>query len=209
MGNCCKSWSSSVCSLLQFPLPCALLTQTFVLILVNPQTPFSLSYKNVMALRRGDGQLLHWCLLVYCDEWIEVSLGKWEGRKKTKQLSLIKISLNVPRAAACRPQSWVALQLTTAGLPSCSVRCCYPEVERCEGAVILVYGICACGGESVEPWSNLGSFAKLRKATISFVMSVRPSVCPHETNSAPTGRIFMKFVIGVFFENPSRKPKFH
>jgi len=31
----------------------------------------------------------------------------------------------------------------------------------------------------------LGAFAKLRKATISFVMSVRPSVClsvgPHET----------------------------
>jgi hypothetical protein len=33
------------------------------------------------------------------------------------------------------------------------------------------------------------TFAKLRKATISF-MSVRPSV---RNNSAPTGRIFMKF----------------
>jgi hypothetical protein len=44
----------------------------------------------------------------------------------------------------------------------------------------------------------LGPFAKLRKATISFVMSahlfVRPSVRPSTWNySAPNGRIFMKF----------------
>ena len=39
-----------------------------------------------------------------------------------------------------------------------------------------------------------GAFAKLRKATISFVVSVRPSVRVFERkNSAPTGRIFMKF----------------
>jgi hypothetical protein len=37
-----------------------------------------------------------------------------------------------------------------------------------------------------------GAFAKLRKATISFVMSVRPSTW---NNSAPTGRIFIKFDI--------------
>ena len=37
----------------------------------------------------------------------------------------------------------------------------------------------------------LGQFAKLRKATISFLMSVRPSVCLSQwNNSAPTGRIF-------------------
>jgi hypothetical protein len=51
-----------------------------------------------------------------------------------------------------------------------------------------------------------GAFAKLRKATISFVMSVRPSV---RNNSAPTGRILMKIDICVFFENLSRKFKFH
>jgi hypothetical protein len=41
-------------------------------------------------------------------------------------------------------------------------------------------------------WSNiprkgivLGAFAKLRKATISFVMSVRLSVSPHETTLLP------------------------
>ena len=52
----------------------------------------------------------------------------------------------------------------------------------------------------------LGAFAELGKATINFVMSVRPSAC---NNSAPTGWIFMKFDIWVFFENLSRKFKFH
>ena len=42
-------------------------------------------------------------------------------------------------------------------------------------------------------WSFfLGAFAKLRKSIISFVMSVRP---PAWNNSAPTGRISMKFDI--------------
>jgi len=45
----------------------------------------------------------------------------------------------------------------------------------------------------------LGAFAKLRKATISFVMSVRPSA---RNNSPPTGRIFLKFDTRLFFENP-------
>ena len=45
-----------------------------------------------------------------------------------------------------------------------------------------------------------GAFAKLRKATICFVMSVRPSVRPSAwNNSAPTGRNSMKFDIWVFF----------
>ena len=38
----------------------------------------------------------------------------------------------------------------------------------------------------------LDAFAKLRKVTISFAMSVRPSVW---NNSASTGRIFMKLDI--------------
>ena len=38
----------------------------------------------------------------------------------------------------------------------------------------------------------LGEFAKLRMAIVSFVMSVRPSAW---NNSAPTGRILMKFDI--------------
>jgi hypothetical protein len=46
----------------------------------------------------------------------------------------------------------------------------------------------------------------LGKATISFVMSVCLSSW---SNSAPTGRIFMKFDIRGFFENLSIKLKFH
>jgi len=47
----------------------------------------------------------------------------------------------------------------------------------------------------------LGAFAKVRKATVSFDMSVSPSVW---NNSAHTGRISMKFYIWAFFENISR-----
>ena len=57
-------------------------------------------------------------------------------------------------------------------------------------------------GQNVE---ILDAFAKLLKATISFVMSV----CLPEWNSAPTGRIFMKFDIAVFFEHLSEKFKLH
>jgi len=48
-------------------------------------------------------------------------------------------------------------------------------------------------------------FHKLREVTIIFVMSVRPSAW----NSAPSGRIFTKFDMVVFWENMSRKFKFH
>jgi len=48
---------------------------------------------------------------------------------------------------------------------------------------------------------NIGAFAKFRKATISFVMSVSLS-------TIPTGRILIRFDILVFFENLSRKFKF-
>ena len=56
----------------------------------------------------------------------------------------------------------------------------------------------------------LAVFAKLRDATISFVMSTYLSVPPYVlNNSAPTRRIFMKCYIRSFFENISRKFKFH
>jgi hypothetical protein len=49
----------------------------------------------------------------------------------------------------------------------------------------------------------LGFFTKIAKAAITFVMSARLPVCqsvrlshlPAQNNSAPTGRIFMKFYI--------------
>ena len=53
------------------------------------------------------------------------------------------------------------------------------------------------------PGRLLGAFAKLWKATISFIMSVRLSAW---NNWAPTGRIFMKFE--YFFEK-LRKFNFH
>ena len=46
----------------------------------------------------------------------------------------------------------------------------------------------------------LGTFENLRKATICFVMSVRLSLCLSAWNNrVPTGLIFMKFDIQVFF----------
>ena len=50
-----------------------------------------------------------------------------------------------------------------------------------------------CFTENLE---FLGVFAKLRKETISFVMSLRP---PDRVEQL-VGRIFMKFDIWVFFE---------
>jgi len=55
----------------------------------------------------------------------------------------------------------------------------------------------------------LGAFAKLRKATISFVICVRPSVRPHGKTRLPLKRVFMKFDIWVFFEKLSTNFKFH
>ena len=49
------------------------------------------------------------------------------------------------------------------------------------------------------------AFIKLRKATLSFVMSVCLSAWK---NSAPTGRILMKLDILAFFKNLSRTSSF-
>ena len=48
-------------------------------------------------------------------------------------------------------------------------------------------------------------FAKLRKATVSFVACVRPSA---RKKSAPNTWIFMKFYILIFLENLPRNFKF-
>jgi hypothetical protein len=66
------------------------------------------------------------------------------------------------------------------------------------------------------PWGrlqHLGAFAELRKATISLVMSVclsvRPFVLPSASNDVdPTGSIFMKFDVWLFFENLSKISSF-
>jgi len=51
----------------------------------------------------------------------------------------------------------------------------------------------------------VGEFAKFRKATITFVMSVCPSAWD---TTIPTGGILIGFAICVFFENLPRKFKF-
>jgi len=58
----------------------------------------------------------------------------------------------------------------------------------------------------------LAAFTELRKASIRFIMSpVRPSVCPfvRMKQNGSIGRIFMEFDVSLFFENLSRKFKFH
>ena len=89
-----------------------------------------------------------------------------------------------------KPQYGVIIVTIFVSLPSCTLRVHTPCVI--EDTVLL-----QCFGES----------AKLRKATINFVMSVFLSV--RRNNSAPIGRIFMQFDISVFFETRSRKFKFH
>jgi hypothetical protein len=61
------------------------------------------------------------------------------------------------------------------------------HITRLKSLKTLVPGhrVCVC---------FIGAFAKLGKATFSFVMSVRPLI-------EVTGRIFIKFDIRVFFEN--------
>jgi len=54
----------------------------------------------------------------------------------------------------------------------------------------------------------LGEFAKLRRATISFAMSVHSSFRPHETTRPPLDGFSWNLILELFFfENLSRKFK--
>ena len=55
----------------------------------------------------------------------------------------------------------------------------------------------------------LGGFAKLRKATISFVMSVCPSIGPHGTTRLLLDGFSWSVIYKYFFENMSRKLQFN
>jgi len=62
----------------------------------------------------------------------------------------------------------------------------------------------------IKTMSVLDSFAKLRKATITFFISVLPPVCLFAwNNSAPTGGIFLKFDIWGFCRNSVEKIMFN
>jgi hypothetical protein len=57
---------------------------------------------------------------------------------------------------------------------------------------------------------HIGVFkARSQNCEKRLLASSCPPVRPFAWNSAPTGRIFMKFDIGVFFEISSRKSRFH
>jgi len=56
---------------------------------------------------------------------------------------------------------------------------------------------------------NLGTFTKLRKSTVAFVMSVSLSMCVRMEQFGFTGRIFMISDILAFWKNRSRNFKFH
>ena len=81
-----------------------------------------------------------------------------------------------------------------------------------ERNVFKLYFLCAAAyvlHNTFHPKLILGTFTKLQKATICFIMSAYQSICPSAWNdSTLTGRIFTKFGIWEFFENPSRKFKF-
>ena len=59
-----------------------------------------------------------------------------------------------------------------------------------------------------QSWLFLGAFAKLRKTTVSFSMSVHPSVCPHGTTRLPLGGFSWNFIFG-YFSKVSRKFRCH
>jgi hypothetical protein len=46
--------------------------------------------------------------------------------------------------------------------------------------------------------------SKILKSELSFVVSVRPSVCPHETTRQPIDEFWINFIFEHFFENLSR-----
>jgi hypothetical protein len=54
----------------------------------------------------------------------------------------------------------------------------------------------------------LGTYAKWRKVTINFVMSVCPSICSHGSTRLPMDGFLWYFIFQYFFENLSRIFKF-
>jgi hypothetical protein len=71
--------------------------------------------------------------------------------------------------------------------------CLNQLVLSCDWLVLLVHRHVVATRVCCTEYPFSGAFAKLRKATIAFVMSVRPSVRMEQL--APTGWIFVKFDI--------------
>jgi hypothetical protein len=98
---------------------------------------------------------------------------------------------------------WISTKLCWATLPSVQISAQpNPYWRRITDRKILVFSKTSCAYNKLIP----NTFAKQRKANISFVTHVCPSAC---SNSAPTTWIFMKFDISLFSENLTRKINFH
>jgi hypothetical protein len=72
----------------------------------------------------------------------------------------------------------------------------------------ILKGACLCSLyilRIIDIMTILGALANLRKVNICFFISARLSAW---SNSVPTGRIFMKFNIWIFYQNLSREIKF-
>jgi len=60
-----------------------------------------------------------------------------------------------------------------------------------------------------EKYKILGAFVKLRKATISFVTAVSPSVRPHGTTLFSMDGFSLNLMFDYSLQNPLRNFKFH
>ena len=132
-----------------------------------------------------------------CNEWRTEKRHECANMGKVKRLELrwqlYRTSLPVRDLENFRPMNFCWHECTT----SCNIKTLY---------ILFHMGQ---GGGGLFPYTALtdwllGVFAKLRLATISFVMSVRPSAW---NNSAPTRRIFMTFDIWSIFRKSVEKIK--
>ena len=73
---------------------------------------------------------------------------------------------------------------------------------RCAYLFSHMAGLCLFKEQGILSFTFYGAFAKLRRAIISFFMSVCPSAW---NNPAPTGQILMKFDIWAFFRKSVEK----
>jgi hypothetical protein len=126
--------------------------------------------------------------------------GSFPGVESGRGVTLTSHPLLVPRS---KKQSRAIPLLFLRAFVGCKQRNVKPM--NCFGFVFIN---CARSSKqaSVVPWNYVRSFGTLRKATICFVMSVRPSV--RMENSPPTGRIFVKFDDWLLYEKTSKKFKF-
>ena len=127
----------------------------------------------------------------------------------------VKITINLPLARRLEfnlcIQQWCSCCTLCIKLQGNCCECCYCSNSETDSHLMVLSVKVRVQKLSVTmPWRYEGAFAKLQKDTISFIMSVSPSI-PLSTwnNSASTGWTVMKFDIWVFFKNMLRKFKFH